>query len=252
MNFPPDLQTALRRAQNIAVLTGAGVSAESGIPTFRDAQTGLWAQFKPEDLATRDAFAANPQRVWEWYDYRRKMIAAASPNPGHAALAALEKLSPGFTLITQNIDGLHRAAGSQNILELHGSIWRVRCFEHGHAYAGQFTELPAPPICPQCGSLVRPDVVWFGETLPAAVYEAARSAALACDLFLLVGTSSLVYPAASLPLLATGRGVLCIEINPATTPLTNRVSHSLRGRSGEILPALVEAYAARNVEKEKT
>lgn len=236
--FPPGLIETVRHAKHIAVLTGAGVSAESGIPTFRDAQQGLWAQYRPEDLATRQAFKEDPQRVWDWYAFRRQMIARAQPNSGHIALTSLEQASQSFVIITQNIDGLHQAAGSRHVLELHGSIWRAKCFMCEQAYTG-ILDIPHPPICTECAALMRPDVVWFGEPLPTNIFEEAANAVRSCDLFFMIGTSALVQPAASLPFLAIERGIPCVEINPQTTPLTQWATYSLRGRSGEILPALI-------------
>ena len=234
---------ALSRARSIAVLTGAGISAESGIPTFRDALTGLWEQFKPEELATAEAFLANPKRVWEWYAWRREKVLAAQPNPGHAALAELEHKGiardANFTLITQNVDGLHQAAGSRNVIELHGNIRRVKCFDHHHAVASWSEAGEIPPRCPQCGAMLRPDVVWFGEMLPDDGLETAMRAARNCDVFLSVGTSTVVEPAASLPFVARQAGAVVIEVNPESTPLTAAAQISLRGVAGEILPQLV-------------
>jgi NAD-dependent deacetylase len=238
--FPPDLIQAISQATRITVLTGAGVSAESGIPTFRDAQTGLWAKYQPEELATPQAFSQNPQRVWEWYAFRRQLIAQARPNPGHIALASLEQNVSDFTLVTQNIDGLHQAAGSRHVLEIHGSIWSARCFACAHPYTGDLNT-PQPPTCAHCGGLVRPAVVWFGESLPGETYQQAMQAARRSQVFLLVGTSALVHPAASLPVWAIEHGAHTVEINPAATPLTRSMDYSLRGKSGEILPALVRA-----------
>lgn len=234
---------ALARARSIAVLTGAGISAESGIPTFRDALTGLWERFKPEELATPEAFLANPKLVWEWYAWRRQKVADAVPNPGHAALAELERKciarDANFTLVTQNVDGLHQVAGSRNIIELHGNIRRVKCFDHHHPAASWSEAGERPPRCTQCGSMLRPDVVWFGEMLPEDALEAAMQAARQCDVFLSVGTSAVVEPAASLPLVARQSGAMVIEVNPQPTPLTAAAQISLRGAAGEILPRLV-------------
>jgi NAD-dependent deacetylase len=189
----------IRNARSIAVLTGAGISAESGIPTFRDAMTGLWAHFRPEDLATPEAFRRDPQTVWDWYAARRRKVEAASPNAGHRALAALEsacgRRGAAFILITQNVDGLHHAPGSREVLELHGNIRRVKCFDQGHP-AMSWEEDARPPRCHACGAMLRPDVVWFGEMLPEEALEAALRAARDCDVLLSVGTSGLVEPAA--------------------------------------------------------
>ncbi len=241
MNFPLELLSFLRKSQRVAVLTGAGVSQESGLSTFRDAQVGLWAQYRPEDLATPEAFARDPKLVWGWYALRREKAQAAAPNPGHFALAEMEKQVPRFTLITQNVDGLHRCAGSVNVLELHGSLQRVKCSVCGEQAAGWDESSSDVPPCARCGGLLRPDVVWFGESLPFAALESAFEAARTCDAFFSIGTSGLVQPAASLACAARGKGALVVEINAEPTPLTETVDFFLPGRSGEILPALVEA-----------
>ena len=198
IQIPAELAAALRGARHVAVLTGAGVSAESGIPTFREAQTGLWAQYDVQELATPQAFRRNPRLVWEWYAWRRGLVATAQPNPAHQALAALERQVPKFTLITQNVDSLHQWAGNQNIIELHGNLAQVKCFDDG-ALVEHWDDNAAelPPRCPRCGGLLRPNVVWFGELLPAEALAAAVEAARTCDLFLSVGISGLVEPAAS-------------------------------------------------------
>ncbi len=229
-------------ARSITVLTGAGISAESGIPTFRDAMTGLWAKFRPEDLATPEAFRRNPRMVWEWYAGRREKVAGVSPNAGHRALAAIEVAcamrGAEFTLVTQNVDGLHHAAGSRNVHELHGNIRRVKCFERGHPASTWPAGEPVPPRCAECGSPLRPDVVWFGEMLPEGELEHAFAAARRCDVFLSVGTSGLVEPAASLPLLALEHGAVVIEVNPDPTPLTGRATIVLAAAAGAVLPRL--------------
>ncbi len=233
----------MRRARAIAVLTGAGVSAESGVPTFRG-DGGLWRQFRAEDLATPEAFARDPRLVWEWYDWRRQKVAGCRPNPAHEALAQLEARCAEFLLITQNIDDLHRRAGSRRIVELHGNIWRVRCARE--ATVSALPDVPLreiPPRC-ACGALLRPDVVWFGEALPVEALERALKAAETCDLFLAVGTSALVQPAASLPLTAKRHGAPVIEVNPDSTPISHLVDVSLQGKAGEILPALLAARDA--------
>jgi len=195
----------LAQAQRIAVLTGAGVSAESGVPTFRGAQ-GLWRQFRPEDLATPEAFARDPKLVWEWYNWRRGLLAAAQPNAGHDALTELERRAASFTLITQNVDGLHQRAGSKNVLEVHGSIWLLRCTQCAREWEDTSPSLPIPPHC-HCGEMARPGVVWFGENLNPKVWMAAEQAAGACDVLLVAGTSAVVYPAAGLATLAKNRRV---------------------------------------------
>ncbi|MEM7333309.1 MAG: NAD-dependent deacylase [Chloroflexota bacterium] len=228
-----------RQAKHIAVLTGAGVSAESGIPTFREAQTGLWAQYDPEALATPQAFEANPKLVWDWYQWRAELVGKAMPNPGHFALAELESLVPTLTLITQNVDGLHAQAGSQNIIELHGRINRYKCSAE-HRIVTHWESTETPPRCPHCSAYLRPDVVWFGEGLPRTAIEEAFEAAEQCDLFLSIGTSSLVQPAASLPLIALEKNTAVIEINPNPTPLSRYVTHTLSYPAGEILPTLID------------
>ena len=239
--FSEQLLTTLRSANHIAVLTGAGVSAESGIPTFREAQTGLWAQYDPQELATPTAFRKNPKLVWEWYTWRRQLVIESAPNPGHLALVEMEQQVPQFTLITQNVDGLHRFAGSQNVLELHGNIQKVRC-----ADCGTFTEewgddSETVPTCEKCGGLLRPDVVWFGEALPRAELEAAVNASRACQVYFSIGTSGLVQPAASLAHAARNNGSVVVEINAEPTPLTPKVDFAFHGKSGEILPDLLKA-----------
>lgn len=240
-SFPSQLIEALQTAKHVAVLTGAGISAESGVPTFREAQTGLWTQYDPQELATPQAFRRNPKLVWEWYAWRRELVTQAEPNPGHLALAKLESLVPQFTLITQNVDGLHARAGSQNIIELHGNIMRTKCFENGCLVQSWPDTDEIPPRCPHCGGMLRPDVVWFGENLPYAALETAVSAAKTCEIFFSVGTSALVQPAASLPIEAMLTGAITVEINPQATPLTSRVNYALSGAAGSVLPALVAA-----------
>jgi NAD-dependent deacetylase len=235
--IPSQLVEALRTAGCVAALTGSGISAESGVPTFRDAQTGLWARYDPQELATPEAFARNPRLVWEWYEWRRDLVDRAEPNPGHRALVVLENRAPEFTLITQNVDGLHQTAGSRAVIELHGNIGRTRCSEEG-VIVEEYGD-GRPPRCPRCGAFLRPDVVWFGEMLPAGALEEASEAARGCDLFLSIGTSSLVYPAAGLPYEALESGATIVEINPGETPLTPRAHFALRGRAGEVLPELL-------------
>lgn len=241
MEFPIALLETLRKAQYVVVSTGAGISAESGIPTFRDAQTGLWAKYDPQQLATPQAFRDNPRLVWEWYSWRRELIGRARPNPGHTAVAQLEQLVPRFTLITQNIDNLHAAAGSQNIIELHGNIERNKCFDENVVIEEWDETGEIPPRCPRCGGLLRPDVVWFGEGLPPDALQSAFTAARTCDLFFSIGTSGLVQPAAQLPLEAAAAGAIVVEINPQPTPLSPYIDYRLEGQSGELLPALIAA-----------
>jgi NAD-dependent deacetylase len=228
----------LAAAHSVAVLTGAGISAESGLPTFRG-PGGLWRNHRPEQLATPQAFARDPQMVWEWYDWRRSVHAGAAPNAGHRALGALERAKSEFLLITQNVDSLHERAGSRHIVHLHGSLWRVRCLECGREEANEQVPLnPLPPRC-SCGGMQRPAVVWFGESLPERELNAALAAARHVEVFLVVGTSSLVYPAAALPRVALEAGARIIEVNPEATELTPRAHASLRGPAGELLPRIV-------------
>lgn len=241
-DFPPDLFVALRRAARIVVLTGSGVSAESGVPTFSEAQKGLWARFDPQELATPEAFERDPGLVWDWYEWRRKLVMEACPNPGHRAISELERLVPEFTLITQNVDGLHQRAGSSRVIELHGNILRSKCSVEGITVE-YYEGAEKPPCCPSCGAPLRPDVVWFGEMLPIEAIEAASEAARGSDLFLSVGTSSLVYPAAALPYEALENGATLVEINPEETPLTPHAGYSVRALAGEALPELVSVFS---------
>jgi len=238
LEIPPQLLEAFHEATRVVALSGSGISAESGVPTFRAAQTGLWERYDPLELATPEAFARDPRLVWEWYEWRRELVANAEPNPGHEALADLERRIPGFTLVTQNVDGLHQRAGSRRVIELHGNITRSRCSEEGtivRDYEGEET----PPRCPRCGEFLRPDVVWFGEMLPFGALEEASEAARGCKLFLSIGTSSLVYPAAALPYEALENGATLVEINPTQTPLSANADFTLRGPAGEVLPDLL-------------
>ena len=245
MDFPPTLLSLLRKATRVAALTGAGVSQESGLRTFRDAQSGLWAQYKPEDLASPEAFTRDPKLVWDWYTWRREALKAARSNAGHYALAEMEKRVPKFTLITQNVDGLHRMAGSVNILELHGNIQRVRCSECG-MIAETWEENGDVPRCAACGGMLRPDVVWFGEPLPRSALEAAVEAARGCQVFLSIGTSGVVQPAAALGFAAHNKGAVVVEVNLGATPLTEKADFFLQGKSGEVLPGLVKAVWGEN------
>ncbi len=243
MNFPSSLVTSLRDAQRIVALTGAGISAESGLSTFRDAQTGLWSKFKPEQLATAEAFQRDPKFVQDWYALRREQALKAEPNAGHLALAEMEKRAPEFLLVTQNVDGLHARAGSNRMVELHGNIHRFRCFENDCASENFDIENGR---CRSCGGNLRPDVVWFGEMLPTDALGKAIDAAEECDVFFSIGTSSVVYPAADLWRRAKERGAIVIEINKDPTPLTSLADYSFLGKSGEILPALIDAIRNKN------
>ncbi len=236
----PALSDRLRSATSIVAFTGAGISAESGVPTFRGPE-GIWAKFKPEELASMDAFIRNPALVWEWYAHRKKIIAGIRPNPGHDALARMEEIIPHCAVITQNIDNLHRRAGSRTVYELHGNIERNYCMKCGTAYGNDVVlGKPGVPECEQCGGLIRPDVVWFGEMLPEEEWDASIRAAEGADIFLSIGTSALVYPAASIPRVAKQSGAYLVEINPEPTPLTPLVDEFLQGPSGTILPLLCD------------
>ena|SRR5579871_2671936 len=235
----PALVKRLVSARNITVLTGAGVSAESGVPTFRDAQTGPWEKYRPEDLATPRAFRSNPRLVWEWYAWRRKLVADAKPNPAHFALAELARVAPEFHLITQNVDALHQRAGSEKVIELHGNITRTKCFDEGTIVSKWTDTGDVPPKCPECGGLLRPDVVWFEEALPETEISLAQQATRSCDVFLSIGTSTVVYPAAALPFEALKCGATVVEINPQPTPLTDKAQYVLSGAAGAVLPELM-------------
>lgn len=241
IEIPPGLIEIIRTAHRAAVLTGAGISAESGVSTFREAQTGLWERYRPEELATPAAFRRDPRLVWEWYAWRREITTHAKPNPGHLALVEMERRIPQFTIITQNVDGLHRRAGSHNVLELHGNIQRIKCNDEGCTVERWEDTGHTPPLCPNCGGQLRPDVVWFGESLPLEELQTAWDAAETAELFFSIGTSTLVEPAASLPFVAHQHGAVIVEVNPHDTPLTRLAAYSLKGPSGLILPALIQA-----------
>lgn len=229
----------IERAEYAIVFTGAGISAESGVPTFRG-KGGLWERYKPEEIATPEAFEHDPRKVWEWYKVRMELIARAKPNPGHIALARMEEAGIIKAIITQNVDGLHQRAGSKKVLELHGSIWRVRCINPGCGYKSRVREPPKeiPPHCPRCGSLLRPDVVWFGEPLPSRVWEQAVIEASNADLVLVVGTSGVVMPAAMIPLLVKQHGGVIVEVNVEPSNITASADIFLKGKAGEILPEI--------------
>jgi NAD-dependent deacetylase len=233
------LESLLATARRVAVLTGAGISAESGVPTFRDAQEGLWAKYDPLELATPEAFRRDPDLVWRWYSWRRETIAGVAPNPGHYALAEMESLFTSFTLVTQNVDNLHRRAGSRDVHELHGNIERAFCFECGKRHDGMAPPSDTVPRC-GCGGAVRPDVVWFGEALPADELRIGAEAAAECDLFLSIGTSGQVYPAAQLPGIARSRGAYVVEINTGRTAISGQMDEVLIGPSGVLLPMLLD------------
>ncbi|HEY9151835.1 MAG TPA: NAD-dependent deacylase [Anaerolineales bacterium] len=241
MDFPEPLIRLMRAAERVVALTGAGVSQESGLRTFRDAQTGLWAQYKPEDLASPQAYARDPKLIWDWYAWRREAVKAVRPNAGHYALAEMARRISDFMLITQNVDGLHRMAGSLQAIELHGNIQRVRCSECGEFAEDWDDDGVNVPRCSSCGGLLRPHVVWFGEPLPRAELESAIEASRACQIFFSIGTSGVVQPAATLAYAAHNRGAAVVEINAERTPLTSKTDYFFEGKSGEILPELVKA-----------
>lgn len=235
----------LLAAKRVCLLTGAGISAESGIPTFRG-EEGLWKTYRAEQLATPTAFIQNPKLVWEWYDWRRGIIASKEPNAGHRVLAEWEGLFPDFALITQNIDGLHQRAGSNNVIELHGNIWKHRCIEENTIIENHDVPLKKiPPYCEKCGALLRPHVVWFGESLDGSILQKSFLLSSSCDVMFSIGTSAVVQPAASIPLSAAEAGVKVIEINPDPTPLTGSADFSFRTKSGEFLPILDEELRRR-------
>jgi len=235
------VQGWLRAARHVAVLTGAGISAESGVPTFRDAQTGYWAQFRAEDMATEEGFRAHPARVWGWYQHRREMLAGVQPNAGHRALADFARRHPGrLTLVTQNVDGLHQRAGSEGVLCLHGDLMADRFLDPPRACCHPDTvEAGSPPSCPRCGNMLRPGVVWFGENLPLRELDAAQEAAQACDLMLVVGTAGAVYPAAGLARIARDAGAHVAVVNPQPTELDAVAHVVLRGTAAQLLPVLL-------------
>ena len=230
----------LAEGRVLTILTGAGISAESGVPTFRG-KDGYWRNYRAEELATPQAFHSNPVLVWEWYSMRRDLLASIRPNPAHYAIAEMERLAVGFTLITQNVDGLHHLAGSRKVLEIHGNIWWVRCTECNRKEERRepFEELP--PRC-GCGGLLRPDVVWFGEMLPGDVLSESYSAVESCDVMLVVGTSGVVQPAATFPYLAKERGAKVIEVNPERTAISSIADVTIRGKAGEVVPAVLEVW----------
>jgi NAD-dependent deacetylase len=237
----------IKESQTIAVLTGAGVSKESGVPTFRDAMEGLWAKYDPQQLATPQAFNANPKLVWDWYEWRREMVAQARPNAGHFALAQLETMKD-LTIITQNVDDLHEQAGSRDVIHLHGNIASHKCFRNcqGNPTLIDISSLSydkdaGPPPCPHCGAHIRPNVVWFGEILPS--YELHRAAEISqlCELMIVVGTSGLVSPAADLPRVAKEQGAIIIDVNPDYTTISRYADIRLEGASGVMLPQVLEA-----------
>ena len=240
-DIPDVLIAALRDARHVCILTGAGASAESGVPTFREAQDGLWAKYDPQQLATPDAFLADPALIWRWYRWRRDLVAEAQPNAGHYAIAQLADLVPRLTLVTQNVDNLHQRAGSQGVIEFHGNIFVDRCHAEGTEHSGD--DSLDVPTCPDCGGNLRPGVVWFGEAIPERALNESCAAASDCDVFLSVGTSSVIYPAAGLADLAKENGALVVEINPDPTMNTANFDIAIAEKSGVVLPKLVESLS---------
>ncbi len=246
MNLPEGLVRAIPHVRSVCVLTGAGISAESGVPTFRG-DDGLWKKFRPEELANVDAFLSNPSVVWEWYAYRRRLISEVHPNDGHRALVRLESLVDDLLVVTQNVDGLHQEAGSTKVVEIHGNIRRNHCHACKREMDVDLLQQAGPPSCPQCGGMVRPSVVWFGEMLPMAAFGTAELAARRCDLFLSVGTSGVVYPAASLPFTAKNSGAYLLEIDPEETQLTRYADGVVRAFASVGLSAVVAAFEQQKV-----
>lgn len=242
-----DVAREIYTANHVTVLTGAGVSKESGVPTFRDALDGLWAKYDPQQLATPQAFKRDPKLVWDWYEYRRKIAREAKPNPGHIALAQLEQFFPSLEVITQNVDDLHEQAGSSTVIHLHGNIARNKCFRNCQGVSTLVDISDAvhksddePPHCPHCDAYIRPDVVWFGESLPSQAFDRAVTLSERCDVMLVVGTSGMVHPAASLPLLAIKAGAIVVEVNPVDTAISGYARYKLRAPSGEVLPIVLQ------------
>ncbi|ABP55310.1 SIR2 family NAD-dependent protein deacylase [Salinispora tropica] len=251
--LPHRVAQLLRDARRVVIFTGAGISAESGVPTFRDDLTGLWARFDAQQLATAEAFHADPDLVWGWYEWRRARVRRAEPNSGHLAITTIESRIPDSTVITQNVDDLHERAGTPATIHLHGSLFAPRCMAAA-AHPATFPDQPdgeaaephegrriSPPRCASCRELVRPGVVWFGEALPEAALTAAAEAATACDVLLTVGTSGVVYPAAEIPRIAASSGATVIQVNPQPTPLDRIAAINLRGSAAQVLPTLVAA-----------
>jgi len=240
MNYPQSFINRLKNSDSILIFTGAGISAESGIETFRG-KGGLWNKMQPEELASFRGFIKNPNLVWEWYQYRRKIVHETAPNPGHYAIAELEKYYKSVSVVTQNVDNLHNRAGSTNVLELHGNIERNFCVDCNTFFGvEEFHSVNEAPKCPKCGGMIRPDVVWFGENLPEGVFERATALARASDICFIVGTSAVVYPAAYIPITAKNSGAYLVEINIEPTEITHSVDLSIIGKSGELLPEIIK------------
>lgn len=238
MNFDQSFLNQLKESKRIVFFTGAGISAESGIPTFRG-KDGIWNKLRPEELANFNAFMRNPQMVWEWYNHRKKIIHESKPNAGHQAIAEMQDLFEDVTVVTQNIDNLHRRAGSKKIFELHGNIERNFCIKCRKFYNEELDFSEGVPKC-KCGGLIRPDVVWFGEYLPEDQFSGGEKAALNCDMFFVVGTSAVVYPAAGLVYTAKRGGAFIVEVNLEETEVSSACDASFYGEAGKILPAMVE------------
>lgn len=236
----PEVKARLSGARAVTVLTGAGISADSGVPTFRGAD-GLWRSYRAEDLATPEAFARDPRLVWEWYNWRRELIATKRPNPAHQALVELEQRVERFWLITQNVDGLHPDAGARKLSEIHGNIWKVRCTQCRQVHANREVPIPILPFCPACGGLLRPHIVWFGESLDPDDLDRSVAAVGACEVLLIIGTSGVVYPAASFASLAKQAGSFVAEINLDPTPNSQIVDVAIQGRAKEVVPELVRS-----------
>ncbi len=234
-----DVRDRIQEAQSVTVLTGAGISADSGVPTFRGPE-GLWKNFRPEELASPEAFNRDPKLVWEWYNWRRELLSTKRPNAAHEALVTLEAQIPDFWVITQNVDGLHHSAGTQNLSEIHGNIWKVRCTTCNHV--SENTEIPLcfPPTCSACDGLLRPHIVWFGESLEPTMIERSQSALQRCDVLVIIGTSGVVYPAASFAPVAKDHGAFVVELNLDPTPHSSVVDVSFQGRAKELVPLLLK------------
>ncbi|GJL52320.1 MAG: NAD-dependent protein deacylase [Nitrospirales bacterium] len=233
-----DIRERISKARSVAVLTGAGISADSGVPTFRGTD-GLWKNFRPEELASSDAFERDPKLVWEWYNWRRELLCTKTPNPAHEALAQLEKQIENFWLITQNVDGLHRAAGSTNVSEIHGNIWKVRCTNCGTIAPNHDVPIDILPHCPNCQGLLRPHIVWFGESLAQEDLDASFRALQNCEILLIIGTSGVVYPAASFAPIAKEHDAFVVELNLDPTPNSDLVDVSFQGRAKDLVPLLL-------------
>ena len=233
-----DVRDRVHQARTVTVLTGAGISADSGVPTFRGAD-GLWKNFRPEELASPEAFARDPQLVWEWYNWRRELLATKLPNAAHEALVQLETLIPNFWVITQNVDGLHAIAGTQHLSEIHGNIWKVRCTQCHNISLNHDVPLPFPPSCANCGGLLRPHIVWFGESLATVDLEQSYAALQRCDILLIIGTSGVVYPAASFASVAKDHGAFVVEMNIEATPNSSVMDVAFQGRAKELVPLLL-------------